>query len=56
MLTDLVLAIAHHLLIFSLAAVLVAELVLVRPHMPPADIVRVGRIDMAYGVARRASS
>ena len=35
MLTDLTLAIAHHLLIFALAGVLVAEMMLVRPEMGP---------------------
>lgn len=50
MLTDLLLAIAHHLLIFALAAILTAELILVRPQMTSADVLRVGRIDVAYGV------
>lgn len=48
--TDLLLAIAHHLLIFALAAVLVAEMMLVRPPMATADAVRVARIDIAFGV------
>ena len=47
--TDLVLAIAHHLLIFALAAVLVMELMVVRPEMGPAQIVRVSRFDAFYG-------
>ncbi len=51
MLTDLVLAVAHHLLIFSIAAILAAELVLVRPEMIAADVRRIGRIDLFFGVA-----
>ena len=50
MLTDLLLAIAHHVLIFLLAGVLVAELMLVRPRMTTADALRVARIDIAFGV------
>jgi putative membrane protein len=49
-LTDLVLAIAHHLLIFAILAVLVMELTIVRPEMSTAQILRVGRLDMAYGI------
>jgi len=49
MLTDLLLAIAHHLLVFSLVAVLVMEIMLVRPGMTTAQILRIGRIDMIYG-------
>ena len=50
MLTDLLLAIAHHLLIFGLAAVLIAEMILVRPQMSAADAAKVARIDIAFGV------
>ena len=50
MLTDLTLAIAHHLLIFALAGVLVAEMMLVRPQMSTADARKVARIDMAFGL------
>lgn len=50
MLTDLLLAIAHHVLIFGLAAALVAEMMLVRPQMSPADALKVGRIDIVFGV------
>lgn len=49
MLTDLILAIAHHLLIFSLVAVLVMELTMIRPEMSNAQVLRVGRLDIAYG-------
>jgi putative membrane protein len=49
MMTDLVLAIAHHLLMFSLLAVLVMELMLIRPEMTSAHVTRVGRLDIAYG-------
>ncbi len=50
MLTDLTLAIAHHVLAFALAGVLVAEMMLVRPEMGRADALKVGRIDIAFGV------
>ena len=49
MLTDLLLAIAHHILIFALAAILTAELILVRPQMTAGDVGRVARVDVAYG-------
>src|ERR1700749_1823047 len=46
---DLVLAIAHHILVFSLFGVLFAELVLVRKGVDLATVMRVGRIDLMYG-------
>jgi len=49
MLTDLILAIVHHLLIFALVAVLVMELMLVRPEISNAQVRYVGRLDIAYG-------
>lgn len=47
---DLVLAILHHLLVFGLLAILVAELMLVRRGMDVADVAKVAAIDLAYGV------
>lgn len=47
--TDLILAIIHHLLVFGLVAMLVAESMLVRPGMRGIDVDRVVRIDMGYG-------
>ena len=47
---DLTLAIAHHLLVFSLFGVLFAELVLIRKGVDLATVARVGRIDLMYGV------
>ena len=49
MFVDLILAIAHHLLIFVLAAVLVAEFVLVRPGLAGRDLRLLAHIDQAYG-------
>ncbi|MEX0852815.1 MAG: DUF2214 family protein [Bauldia sp.] len=49
MLTDLILAISHHLLVFGLLAVLVMEIMLTRPEMTSAQVVRVGWLDTAYG-------
>jgi putative membrane protein len=46
---DLILAIAHHLLVFSLFGVLFAELVLVRKGVDLATVTRLGRIDLMYG-------
>lgn len=50
MTTDLLLAIAHHLLIFGLVAVLAAETVLVRPGLTGNALARLGGIDRAYGL------
>lgn len=48
--TDLLLAILHHLLVFSLAAVLAAEFVLLRGGLPATTISRLARIDRHYGM------
>ena len=48
--SPLVFAIAHHLLVFSLVAVLAAEAGLVRRGMTAADVARVSRIDAMYGL------
>ena len=45
---DLVLAIAHHLLVFGLFGVLFAELMLVRPGMDIATVRRVAVIDLVF--------
>jgi putative membrane protein len=50
MATDLHLAIAHHLLIFTLFGILVSELVLVRPSMTADDLKRIASIDLWYGI------
>jgi len=47
---DMVLAIAHHLLVFSLAGVLAFELGAVRSGMKAKEIARVGRVDLWYGI------
>lgn len=47
---DLLLAIAHHLLVFGLFGVLFSELVLVRPGMDKQAVSRLGAIDIWYGV------
>lgn len=46
---DLILAILHHFLVFSLAGLLAAELVLVRPGLDGRSLGLLGRIDAAYG-------
>ena len=51
---DAVLAIGHHLAVFGILGVLVAEAVLVRPGVDPAAVQRVGRIDSAYGMLAAA--
>lgn len=48
---DLVLAIAHHLSVFTLVAVFGVEFALVRPGLAPAAITRLGRVDAVYGAA-----
>ena len=50
MLTDALLAIAHHLLIFALLGILVTEMVAIRPAMTRADVLYVARLDIAYGI------
>ena len=47
---DLVLAIAHHLLIFALFGVLAVEFVVVRPGVSQAWIARIARVDLWYGI------
>lgn len=46
---DLVLAIAHHLLVFGLFGILFAEFMLVRRDMDLAAVKRVSTIDLGYG-------
>ena len=46
---DLLLAILHHFLVFSLAGLLAAELVLLRPGLSGPNLGLLGRIDGAYG-------
>ncbi len=49
--SDLVLASLHHLIVFGLAAVLAAELALMRPAaMSPNTVKLLGRCDAAYGL------
>ncbi len=48
--TDLHLAIAHHLLIFALAGVLAFEIGVVRRGMSGPDVTRVARVDLWYGI------
>ena len=46
---DLILAILHHLLILSLAGLLMAELVLVKPGVSGAGLKTLGGLDASYG-------
>jgi putative membrane protein len=46
---DFSLAVVHHLAVFSLLAIVVAELSLVRRGMNAATLATVARIDLAYG-------
>jgi putative membrane protein len=48
--TDLVLAITHNLLVFSLAGILAAELAMIRPGLAGAGLKRLGIIDAHYGL------
>jgi putative membrane protein len=47
---DLVLAIAHHVLIFLLAGVLAFEIGAIRSGMTSRDVLRVAQVDIWYGV------
>ena len=51
MLTDLFLAIAHHLLVFALTAMLVAEAVLLRGNLDASVLRRLAGLDAGYGVS-----
>ena len=51
MLTDLFLAIAHHLLVFALTAMLVAEAVLLRGQLDASVLRRLAGLDAGYGVS-----
>src|SRR6266436_6787722 len=51
MLLDLILAIGHHILVFGIAAILAAELVLIRPGINAAQLRQAGKIDLFYGIA-----
>ena len=48
--TDLVLAIVHHLLVFVLAGILAFEIGTVSLTMKRDEILRVGRVDIWYGI------
>ena len=52
--TDVLLAIGHHLLIFAILAVLVMELMLARPEMTADQLRRLGRLDIVYGALATA--
>ncbi|HWJ75042.1 MAG TPA: DUF2214 family protein [Kaistia sp.] len=54
MLVDLVLAILHHLLVFSLFAILAVELVWLKRDLDLPGIRRVGKLDMVYGAVAGA--
>jgi putative membrane protein len=49
MLTDALLAIAHHILMFALLGVLVIEMMMLRPGIGAAGLNRLARIDAIYG-------
>lgn len=48
---DLILAIVHHLGVFTIAGIIAAEWALVRPEMSVAKIRQVAKIDALYGIA-----
>jgi putative membrane protein len=50
MLTDLLLAIAHHLLMFTLLGLLVTEMMTIRTAMSAAAVRYVAKLDIAYGI------
>ena len=50
MMTDLILAIAHHLLAFSLLGILFAQYAIVRPGLAGAALSRVRMLDRFYGL------
>jgi putative membrane protein len=50
MMTDLLLTIAHHLLVFALVAILATELAVVRPGMAADRVRRLAAMDATFGV------
>ena len=50
MLTDLLLAIAHHLLVFALFAILAVELVWMKRELGREGLPRLARLDMVFGI------
>src|SRR5690242_1744827 len=50
MLTDLILAILHHLVVVTLIVLLAFEFALLRPGITPENLGRVTKVDAAYGV------
>jgi putative membrane protein len=48
--SDLMFAVAHHLVAFALVAILAAEYFALRPDIDPAGVRRLARIDLVYGV------
>jgi putative membrane protein len=48
---DLTLACAHHLLIFTVFATLLAEFLMLRAALTVADVTRIARFDLAYGIS-----
>ncbi len=51
MLTDLLLAIVHHLLAFALFGLLVTEMMLVKPGLKGPTVLYLSRLDLAFGIA-----
>ncbi len=49
MLTDLLLAVAHHILIFGLLSLLIIEMMLIRQGVTASVVRRLATIDQAYG-------
>lgn len=47
--TDLILAIAHHLVVFTLVAIFAAEFALLRPGLEGRRLSQLGAVDAAYG-------
>jgi putative membrane protein len=48
--TDFILACFHHLTVFSLVAIIAAEIVLLRPELDASGVARLARLDLAYGI------
>ena len=49
--TDFLLAAAHHVLVFSLFAILAVEIVYAKPGLNADTVRRLGKVDMLYGLA-----
>lgn len=50
---DLIVTVVHHLAVFTVVGIVAAEFALLRPGLSAAPLLRLAKIDQAYGEAAR---